>query len=409
MAHTTRFRPPSQEMMLLDLIQRLGPRRAGRVGIHLHLSQLSKAYDKGRYAAIAMESFATYVSGFEGQLFALESGDLFFLSKNTTRTLLEAAVERVQQLFSQDPLIQKQAPDGHVGFCTWYDLSEDYDAVLGKAQEFLADAEKRHEIEEKETPVFAREIEPIGPTLLSKLEHSLESADVTVMARRQMVCTIIDEMPPQPLFEEIFVSIDDLQRVVSPGVDLSANIWLFRYLTRTLDRRIMRMLVQDGVDSKRPFSINLNVSTVLTAEFAKFEAVIAPQLRGRLVIELNKLDVFSDMGAYLFARDYLHDHGFRLCLDGLTHHTLRYCDRSNLGFDLVKLFWAPNAVEDILPSMVPDVRNIIKDTGQAHTILCRCDNERAIQTGQELGIVMFQGRAVDKRMEAAFPRKPFRL
>jgi len=402
-------RAPSQEMMLLDLIQRLKKSRMGRLAIQLHLSKLSRAYGRERYSEIALESFTSYVSGIEGQLFVLEGGDLFFLSKNATPSMLESAIERVEQLFSLDPLLQQNDVNGQPAFCTWYDLERDYELLLATAQTILDEAEHRHAQEIAAAPVEEKEIKPIQPALLSKLEYALETADVTTLAHRQMVCTILDEQPPQPLFEEIFISIEDLQRVVTPGVDLSANVWLFRYLTQTLDRRVMRMLIHDGAAITRPFSLNLNVATILTPDFAKFEAVITPQLRKRLVIEMNKLDIFSDMGAFLFARDYLRDHGFRLCLDGLTHHTLRYYDRSNLGFDLIKLYWAPGAVEDILPSMIPEVRNIIKDTGQAHTILCRCDNERAIATGQELGIVMFQGYEVDKRIESARLNRPLRV
>lgn len=401
MPDIARSRVPSQEMMLLDLIQRLEKRRVGRIGAHLHLSELSHAYGHERYGQIALESFTHYVKGFEGQLFALENGDLFFMSKGATQTQLEEAVDRLQQLFSQDPLLHKTDRNGSPAFCTWYDLETDYGALLLKAEEILAEAEKEHEKKNLDAILLDKEAEPIRPAILSKLEQALETADVSTLARRQTICTIIDRNKPQPLFEEIFVSIDDLQRVVTPGVDLAANVWLFRYLTQTLDKRIMRMLTRDGLKTDRPFSLNLNVATILSPEFAKFETAVTPQLRGRLVIEMNKLDVFSDMGAFLFARDYLHDHGFRLCLDGLTHHTLRYYDRSTLGFDLVKLFWAPGAVEDMLPAMVPEVRSIVRDTGQAHTILCRCDSPRAIETGQDLGIVMFQGHEVDRRLSVA--------
>lgn len=402
-------RLPMQEKMLLDLVTRLEKLRAGRIGVHLHLSKLSKAYGRERYVQIATESFATYISGFEGQLFPLDNGDLFFLAKGTPRDQLEAAVNRLQQLFSQDPLLQQPSNESGTPFCSWYELSTDYDDLLKHARHLLSAAETKQDKAAVAEVVVEKEMTPIQPGILSKLEQSLEIADVTNLTRRQMVCSIIDQQKPQELFEEIFVSIEDLQKIVTPGIDLLQSVWLFRYLTQTLDRRIMSMLVKDGISTSRPFSLNLNVATILTPEFARFENIITPQLKGRLVIEMNKLDVFSDMGAFMFARDYLHDHGFRLCLDGLTHHTLRYYNRSTLGFDLIKLFWAPNAVEDMLPSMIPEVRNIVMDTGQAHTILCRCDNERAIDTGQELGIVMFQGREVDRRLANAKPPAFFRV
>ena len=401
MIDTNRARPPSQELMLLDLVQRLERLRAGRIGIHLHFSKLSRAYSRERYLRIAVDSFATFVSGFEGQLFQLENGDVFFLAKDATGTMLEASVERVRMLFSLDPLFETSTPRGGSAFSTWYDLEKDYDKLLEVARDLLRQAERKRAFDTLSNEKIVKKPTPLAPDILGKLEQSLETVDVTNIARRQTVCTLIDDAPPQPLFEEIFISIEDLQNIVIPGIDISTNTWLFRYLTQTLDRRIMLMLIRDGVMSSRPFSLNLNVSTILTSDFARFEEIITPQLRGRLVIEMNVLDVFSDVEAFLFARDYLHDHGFRLCLDGLTHHTLPFYNRSKLGFDLVKIFWSPAALEDILPSMIPEVRNIVMETGQANTILCRCDNEDAIRLGQDLGIVMFQGRQVDRRLTAA--------
>lgn len=403
------YRPPPQESMLLDLIQRLDRFRSGRVAVHLHLSELSSAYRQDKYTRIAVDSFSTFINGFEGQLFQLDNGDVFFIAKDVTITILEAIVDRIKILFSQDPLLETFTIKGQSKFCSFYELETDYDELQTMVMDYYMKAAKNIALKNSATASTATISTPVQPQLLSRLEQSLETVDVTNIARRQTVCTLIDDTNPQPLFEEIYISIGDLQNIVAPGTNIASNTWLFRYLTQTLDHRIMLMLIRDGVTSTRPFSLNLNVSTILTPDFAKFEAAITPQLRGRLVIEMNKLDVFADMGDFLFARDYLHDHGFRLCLDGLTHHTLPYYNRIQLGFDLIKLNWTPNSLDDMLPSMMPEVRNLIMETGQAHTILCRCDDDHAIQVGHDLGIVMFQGRQVDKLMTAARIPAPSRF
>lgn len=388
----------SQEKMLFDQVLRLSRLRAGRIGVCLHFSKLSDAYSRDRFKRIAADAFASYISGFEGTLFELKDGDYFFLAKDVMQSALEVAVDRIKLLFSQDPLTEGLTIDGKSRFCTYYDLELEYDDLLDWIKNLVnvVMAEEARPKTAADIPISKST--PIQPNVLAKLQESLRSVDVTNMARRQTICTLIDENKPQPLFEEIFVSIDVLEKLVTPGISIGSNKWLFQYLTHTLDFRLMDMLVRDGIRSDRPFSLNLNVNTILTPEFARFEAVIAPQLRGRLVIELNKVDVISDMGSFLFAKDYLHDHGFRICLDGVTHHTIPFFNRSKLGFDLIKLHWTPNALDVILPSMVPDLRNIIMEMGQAHIILCRCDNDYAIQTGQDLGIVMFQGHEVDRIM-----------
>lgn len=409
MAEDSRNRPPNQEMMLLDLLQRLNRLRDGRIGVHLHFSKLSRAYNNKDFIRIATDSFASFVSGFEGHLFKLDNNDLIFIAKDVTISALEAVVDRIKLLFSQEPLLESYTIKGTSKFCTIYVLEQDYDELLAIAADLLKQAGIRRGLFAQEPQPSEITPTPVFPSILSKLEQSLENVDVTNIARRQTICTLIDDVTPRPLFEEIYISITDLQNIVSPGIDLNGNVWLFRYLTRTLDQRIMLMLLRDGVSSTIPFSLNLNIETILTPEFAKFEAAIAPQLRGRLVIELNKLDIFSDMSSFMFARDYLHDHGFRLCLDGVTHHTLSYYNRLKLGFDLVKLYWTPNAIDSMLPSIKPEIRNLVMETGQAHTILCRCDDEIAVHTGQELGIVMFQGRHVDRLLTAARIPTPSRF
>jgi len=384
-------------MLLLDHVRRLDRLRVGRTALCIHFSGLSSVYRKEGYLRIAFDAFSAVASGFEGQLFRLKNGDLFFIVRGATQTILEAAVERIRMLFSQDPFLEAVSSRGDSAFCSWYNLEKDYDQFLADVSLAAERAEsERLKEEAQEGKVALPSLVPVRPEILDRLEKALQRVDVSNIARRQSVCTLIDNGPPQPLFEEIFVSIDDLQNAVTPGIDLGSNPWLFRYLTQTLDRRVMLLLIRDGLPTSRPLSININVATVLAPEFSRFESIVPPTLRGRLVIEMNALDIFSDMGAFLFARDYLHDHGFRLCLDGLTHHTLPFYSRARLGFDLVKLYWTPNALDGILPSMVADVRKEVMDTGQAHTILCRCDDERAIRTGQDLGIVMFQGRIIDR-------------
>ena len=385
----------------MDQIHRLGKFRAGRIAVHLHFSELSQAYRNESFIRIATDSFATFVTGFEGHLYKLDNDDLFFITKDVTESVLEAIVDRVKLLFSQEPLLETRTVTGKSRFCTYYSLEDEYDDLLITVSELLKEANIRRGLFASTDETIPAPPKPVSPDILARLESSLETVDVTNLARRQTVCTLVDDITPQPLFEEIYVSIADLQQIVAPGIDLSSNPWLFRYLTQTLDQRLMLMLMRDGVTSSRPFSLNLNVASILTPEFARFEKIITPQLRGRLVIEMNTLDVFSDMNAFLFAKDYLHDHGFRLCLDGLNHHTLPYYSRTQLGFDLVKLNWTPNALDSMLPSIMPEIRNLIMETGQAHTILCRCDNEKAVATGQDLGIVMFQGRQIDKLLAAA--------
>lgn len=75
--------------------------------------------------------------------------------------------------------------------------------------------------------------------MLARVSKALQNTDFSNMIRRQSVCIILEDAQPQPLFEEVFVSIADLGESILPGVSLTATPWLFQDLTETLDKRVL--------------------------------------------------------------------------------------------------------------------------------------------------------------------------
>jgi hypothetical protein len=393
-------RPPSQEKALLDYIERLDKRRTGRLALHVKLSRLSRAHARAHYLQMATDMFSDAIRTLEGQFFILRNHDLVFVAVSAPFATLDRIVDRLRSLFSEDPVLAHKDSDDQ-SFCTWYRLETDFDALHIAARQWVKEADQAKVDYIRKDPTEG--LTPIQPDLLGRIEHALEKTDVTNIVRRQTICTMIPGQAPQPLFEELYISILDLQAAITPGVNWLADPWLFQYLTQTLDKRMMAMLTKSGPPREKPFSINLNVSSVLSPEFRRFDEITLPLVRGRPMIEFSKLDVFADMGAFIFARDFLHERGYRICLDGLTHLTLPYCNRARLGFDLIKIFWRPEGIEDMQPDMLPAIHEIVMEAGQARVILCRCENAKALEIGQQLGIVMFQGRHVDRILSGKSP------
>jgi hypothetical protein len=94
----------------------------------------------------------------------------------------------------------------------------------------------------------------------------------------------------------------------------------------------------DDTDLHASFSINLNVQTLLSPEFLDFDASLRMGSRGTIVVELQLVDIFADISGYLFARDFVREKGYRICLDGVTNNSISFVDRRKLGVDLVKVF-----------------------------------------------------------------------
>ncbi len=393
-----RAAPP--ERLLFEAIERMGNFRDGRVAVHVHFSKLQHHNRRDHYLRIAADNFENHVKSFAGHIFQLGNGDLFFLGKDVEMHSLIEAVDKLRILFSEDPLAQYHSSDDEAGgFATYYDFEENYDLlhqdvlIIYKTMERLR---KSKEATEAKANKPSSRGKPFIPGDLAKLISILERADLTNIIRRQMACTIGENGIPKPLFQEAYVSIDDLQRICTPDIDLLSDRWLFHYLTRTLDKRVLTLMANGGINPEIAFSINLNIQTLLSPEFTKFDSLVPAQLRGKTVIEIHKVDVFGDMGAYMFARDFLHERGYLLCLDGLTQHTLPFFDKNKMGLDFFKVFWAPDGLKTASPTALGDLKNLVSEFGEKRIILCRCDNEEAITVGRELGISQFQGHIVDR-------------
>lgn len=186
-----------------------------------------------------------------------------------------------------------------------------------------------------------------------------------------------------------------MRETLLPGVNLVANRWLFQHLTETLDRRMLSMLTKtDAVSISGEISFNVNVATLLSKEFQAFDDNIAASRRGQMMIELQKEDIFSNLSSYLFAREYVQDRGYKICLDGMTLDSINLIKRKRLGIDLTKLVWTPELVDggDEVHNMLSE---LVKEEGEGRLILIRCDNREAIDFGKSVGINMFQGRFVE--------------
>ncbi|MGH6947210.1 MAG: EAL domain-containing protein, partial [Kiloniellales bacterium] len=211
------------------------------------------------------------------------------------------------------------------------------------------------------------------------------------------VCAVAQDAKPQPIFHEIYTSIHLLQTVLLPDCDIHGNPWLFQDLTRHLDRRMIAGLTKnDDSTLKKAFSLNFNIATLLSPDFLAFDRALNADARRTIVIEVQLIDLLADMGGFLFAREFLRERGYRLCLDGTTHHSLPFADRARLGFDFVKLQWSPELADQLAGSGGEHLSRAVKLNDPARIIMTRCDSPDALVTGRKLGINIYQGYHLDR-------------
>ena len=393
--------PPAarpQEALLLEYVQQLEKTRAGRKVLHLHFSQLRPYNRRDTHLRTAAANFDPIVRAANGQIFALRNADIFFCYKAEVQVQVDAVVQRLRYLFGEDPLVSEEGAEGKE-FATILDAATQYDDILYAARS-VTETEGKRATEEKthqdaRSRLKDRQVkgEPLTPDVLARIETALVRADLSNLVRRQYACTVDEDNSPTQIFSELFISIKDLRETLLPGVNLTSNRWLFQHLTESLDKRMLALLSKtDRFTVSGDISFNINVRTLLAPEFMAFDEGVSAGRRGGLIIELQKEDIFSDLGTYLFAREFLQNKGYRVCLDGLTFQTLDIIDRKRLGADMAKLFWTPDLAEK------PEGRERVlrlMDGGSKTLVLCRCDTPDAVEFGRSVGIELYQGRHIE--------------
>ncbi len=411
-----------QEAALLDFVERLRKFTKGRRAVHLRLSRLRPYNRRAHHLRIASTSFDELVRDFDGALFRLFNNDLVVICNGAEVADIDRSVLHLRYLFSEDPFL-KNDEDGDARFCVWFDLEEDYLDLLSLAQRMVS-AQARHaqrktersdkaparkiaeEKEEKDEKGEEAPHSPLDPPNLAALEQAIAQTDLSTFIRRQPICAVVRDRKPEPVYYEIYTSIEALRQIVMPGVDLRANQWLFQDFTKHLDRRMIAYLAQnDDATLQNAFSVNLNVSTLLSPEFLDFDEVLNSGTRGGIVIEVQLFDVYAELGNFLFARDFLHERGYRFCLDAMTHLSLPLIDREGLGFDLVKLLWSADLYDQLSGARGQGVREAALKIGSERLILNHCDTEQALEVGDSLGITLFQGRLLDEMLSHSLTRR----
>lgn len=389
----------AQENLLIDYLHRLERHRTERRAVHIHLSDLLVHNRREHHMRIAVSTFEGMVKMLQAQVFILANADLMVVYKAQAQDEVESAIVKLRFLFSDDPLIIDDAQGRKGTFCTWYDLEREYDTLVSLAQKMLQEDQERRRVEQERTARDSRSQErpkgaPFTPELLARVETALGQADLANLMRRQAVCAVVGQAPPQPVFHELFISIADLRQTLMPSVNMNSSPWLFQQLTETLDRRVLSLLNKhDDRTLEGDISINLNVSTILSPEFMVFDDNVKAGMRGTIVLELQKVDIFADLGAYLFARDFAHDRGYRICVDGLSYSMLPFVDRERLGADLIKLIWDTSLTEE-----KDKKTDALRRIGVTRIILARCDTPSAIEYGHSVGITLFQGRHIEQAL-----------
>jgi len=358
-----------------------------------------------------LETFESVLKKSGGEIMSLSNDDTVVFFNKLAREEILACLIKLRFILHEDPLIKSNPDMEKSGFATFYDISNGAerfrDAIKKASEQESADSKLATSMSSSNTwgstsiatGRAKRLRRELTPYMLGKLQKVLSMADFSSLIRRQSVCAVIGKSAPQMLFDEVYVSIPDLRDTLLPDVDLTANPWLFQYLTETLDKRVLANISRhDDGSLVNNFSLNLNVSSILSDEFMQFDEDINASMRSTIVLELQLADIFSDIKAFILAKTFAQYRGYKVCIDGITVDKLQYIDREQLGADLVKIIWHPSFMDVI--SEDKHFMDYVNKAERAKLIICRVDDPQAVEVGNSLGINLYQGRYIQRLLSA---------
>ncbi len=390
----------TQEALLLDKLSRIEENPSGYFAVHIHLSRLRATNRQPHFINIAVRAFDNLVNNADAIVHQMMNQDLMLVCREVMVDDIDPYIIKVRSMFSEDPLTMTD-DEFEDQFTTWYDLAaqDDYAAFLSVVSELQVKAEEKiEEIKRNSADLSNKDQgDPLTARNLAAINQQLQSTRVADLIRQQACIRISPGEAGGIVFHEHFVSMSELKDRVAPGVNLFSSAWLFQYLTETLDKRVLAVIGRKNFEAlKDPISLNLNIGTVLSRDFANFNRVVG-DFASKLVVEFQIMDIFADMNTYGYARDMLQDRGYRVVVDGVTPMTLQFFDPATLRPDFIKMAWGKEFEEDADDTRRTSVLNeTVKHAGRDSIILARVDTEKAVKWGLSLGITRFQGYFIDK-------------
>mgnify|MGYP000141506895 CR=1 FL=1 len=388
------------ESKLLDHVERVQNTRAGRIAVFVHLSRLQPHNQQPHHIRIASRIFDSLLNSADVQLFILSTGDLVLVGREVSPEEIDDVIDKVRSLFKSDAVAEsRERGQGH--FTTWFDLEYDFDMFIELIRKLAEKAEKNLDAT-REDASAGRERgvhfsgQALSPNGLARVLETMGRVRFAEIIRSQPAVIIGGDGTENILFEENYVSISELQQRIAPGFNLVSNTWLFQHLTETIDKHILHVLAKNGIGERKfATSINLNIATVLGRGFEAFDR-FASRSSNNIIIEMQQIDVFANIPAYRYARDWLRERGYRVLIDGLNPVSLRLFDPGMLDPDFVKVAWGTEYSGRTSAQDRAQLSEIIETVDREKFILARTDSEAALAWALQLGIRRFQGFFIDK-------------
>lgn len=379
------LRPDYDNDKILNLLRSAKSELQGMRLIHLHLSLLK---DRDPSAQTMVRTILQEVGSKASflQPFSISNGDVIVLYKGLKLSGVTEICQKIEQIFLSKTALTGPNPYKEVSLYSIMELSLNFINVIRFVEE-LQRNESGESVAETKPPITLEE--------LGKLERSMSMFDLSPFLFNQAIANIGDGTEENTDYYELYISIKLLQERLCPDYDITANRWLFNYFTANLDQSVLRAL-NHGLSFMRgrKIGININLSTVISTGFIKFDERLPIDFRGHVVLEVTKSDLIENLSLFNEVVDFAQDRHYQIAVDGLNPFWVTNFDLEYLNADYAKIFWSMDML-DMDPAFEKYFFERIAEQDRCKFILSRCDSVSSLIYAHDAGIKLVQGRAVD--------------
>ena len=275
---------------------------------------------------------------------------------------------------------------------TSYDLSQNYRSAADRVSRYAEQAKQKA----AEGPDGGKKLRPLTQADIKNVMRAYEKFGtdkfVKTFVRSQNVIKHNKDKDPQIVMREFFISMDLLRKPLFVDVEMRGSGRLFNEFTQVLDQILLQAFSRLYPGDMR-VSLNLNVESVFTEAFEVFLEETDERTLRNVVFEFRQANIVENFDEFQVARGLIRSKGAHIAVDQIFPQTVGLVDIEYLGASMAKVHWRAGA-QDMLFDRQKALKYMI-DCG-VHPVLIRVDSEDAMDTGNKLGIEMYQGFLIDK-------------
>ena len=370
---------------LLQLLRNAKSELQGMRLIHLHLSLLRERDNNNQMIVRTIVSELAYKAAFL-QIFAISNGDVIVLYKGLKLASITEVCQKLEQLFLARTVLTGPNPYRETSLYSIMELSLNFINVTRFIEELVREAGADANAETKP---------PITLEELGKLERAMAMFDLSPFLLNQPIVSIGDPGVTDPEYFELYISIRLLQERLCPDYDIAANKWLFNYFTANLDQSVLRALGHGlSFMRGRRIGININLASVMSTGFVKFDERLPLDFRGNIVLEISKVDLIENLSLFNEVCEFAKDRKYSISIDALNPFWVTNFDLEYLDVQYAKIFWSSDLF-DMEDHFKKYFIQRVAEQENCRFVLARCDSVSSLVFAKQVGIKYVQGRAVD--------------